>query len=333
MNLKFLSALAALGCVFSTASAATLCSDVSSPAVIDLDLGTRTAAPTETIRYSTAWETDEASAEAVVAVNGEELSSATGNGSVEWTPTRNGVYTLTHQVLVNGEPVGETLTASFVVEDIPLCSSVSSPVVIDLTPGTRTAAPTETIRYATAWETSASGAEAVIAVDGEMVNSATGSGAFTWQPTRNGTYTLTHRVMVDGQQVGTTLTATFEVSGLPAYTATQTTPEPVPYAWLRGFYPEISDEYEAYETAAHATAANGRPVWECYVAGLDPTDKTDDFVATIEMVNGVPQISVGGRGERSGSVYIVEGKENLGDSWGPTNATSRFFHLKVRVGD
>ena len=72
-------------------------------------------------------------------------------------------------------------------------------------------------------------------------------------------------------------------------------------------------------------------MWECYVAGLDPTDKTDDFVATIEMVNGVPQISVGGRGERSGSVYIVEGKENLGDPWGPTNSMSRFFHIKASV--
>ena len=117
----------------------------------------------------------------------------------------------------------------------------------------------------------------------------------------------------------------------PAPTATQTTPEPVPYAWLRGYYPEISDEYEAYEAAALATARNGRPVWECYVAGLDPTDETDDFIATIEMVNGEPQISVGGRGERPGRVYTVEGKENLGDQWGPTNATSRFFHIKARV--
>ncbi len=84
---------------------------------------------------------------------------------------------------------------------------------------------------------------------------------------------------------------------------------------------------------AHATAANGRPVWECYVAGLDPTDATDDFFATIEMVDGEPQISVGGRGERPGRVYAVEGKSDLGDSWGPTNAMSRFFHIKARVGE
>ena len=83
--------------------------------------------------------------------------------------------------------------------------------------------------------------------------------------------------------------------------------------------------------AAFATAANGRPVWECYVAGLDPTDATDDFIATIEMVNGEPQISVGGRGEQPGRVYTVEGKADLGDSWGPTNAMSLFFHITVEV--
>ena len=115
---------------------------------------------------------------------------------------------------------------------------------------------------------------------------------------------------------------------------TVTTPEPVPYSYFDTDYPALLAAANGdYEAAAFATARNGRKVWECYVAGLDPTDETDDFIATIEMVNGEPQISVGGRGERPGRVYTVEGKENLGDSWGPTNATSRFFHLKVRVGD
>ena len=49
------------------------------------------------------------------------------------------------------------------------------------------------------------------------------------------------------------------------------------------------------------------------------------------MVAGVPQISVGGRGERPGRVYTVEGKADLGDSWGPTNTLSRFFHIMVEV--
>lgn len=117
-----------------------------------------------------------------------------------------------------------------------------------------------------------------------------------------------------------------------APTATQRTPEPVPYSYFDTDYPALLTAANGdYEAAALATARNGRPVWECYVAGLDPTDETDDFIATIEMVNGVPKISVGGRGERPGRVYTVEGKENLGDQWGPTNAVSHFFHITVRV--
>ena len=57
-------------------------------------------------------------------------------------------------------------------------------------------------------------------------------------------------------------------------TVTQTTPVPVPYAWLDAHVPGIAHEAEAYEAAAKATAANGRPVWACYALGLDPQDAT-----------------------------------------------------------
>ena len=97
-----------------------------------------------------------------------------------------------------------------------LCSGVSSPTIIDLATGTRTASWAESIRYSTAWETSASGARAVIAVNGETVNTASGSGSFAWTPTRNGTYTLTHKVLNGETQIGATLTAVFEFSHCPA---------------------------------------------------------------------------------------------------------------------
>ena len=79
----------------------------------------------------------------------------------------------------------------------------------------------------------------------------------------------------------------------PPVTETRTTPAPVPYAWLRDFYPEIADEYDAYEAAALAPAANGvNPVWECYVAGISPTDPAARFLATISMdTDGTPHIS------------------------------------------
>ena len=40
-----------------------------------------------------------------------------GSGYVDWTPMSNGIYTLTHKIMVGGEQIGETLSATFVVED------------------------------------------------------------------------------------------------------------------------------------------------------------------------------------------------------------------------
>jgi len=95
----------------------------------------------------------------------------------------------------------------------------SDPVRIDLTTGTRTAAKAETITYSTAWvEGAGEDAVAVVSVSGEVVSKQSGSGTFEWVPTRNGTYELTHKVMVDGEQIGETVTATFLVSGLPTIT-------------------------------------------------------------------------------------------------------------------
>ena len=76
------------------------------------------------------------------------------------------------------------------------------------------------------------------------------------------------------------------------YTTKQTTPEPVSYAWLRGFYPEISDEYEADEASTLATAANNvNKVLECYVAGISPVDETVWVEASITMdENGKPHV-------------------------------------------
>ena len=95
-----------------------------------------------------------------------------------------------------------------------LCNGNSAGVAIDTTSGTRAAAASETIRYGATWETTASGATAVVAVNGTTLKSATGTGSVVWTPTRNGTYTLTHKVMNGSSQVGGTLSATFTVAGL-----------------------------------------------------------------------------------------------------------------------
>ena len=69
------------------------------------------------------------------------------------------------------------------------------------------------------------------------------------------------------------------------------------------------------------------------MAGLDPTDPDDDLVADIAIVDGEPKISVGGRGEREGRVYTVEGKPDLSAEWGPTNNLSRFFRVKAGLAE
>ena len=86
----------------------------------------------------------------------------------------------------------------------------------------------------------------------------------------------------------------------------------------------MPDEYDAYESAAKEDAANGQnTVWECYVAGLNPTDETAAFRTVISIgadgepvVGWEPDLNEGGtKHER---VYTVEGRESLTEgSWGP----------------
>jgi uncharacterized repeat protein (TIGR02543 family) len=107
----------------------------------------------------------------------------------------------------------------------------------------------------------------------------------------------------------------------------------VPYAWLAGY--GLGDgTATGYETAANAKAANGvNTGWECYVAGLDPKDGNAAFTAALSFdADGNPVVSSAPDfgDERT---YTVEGVENLGDAWGPTNAATRFFRVKVGLRD
>ena len=112
---------------------------------------------------------------------------------------------------------------------------------------------------------------------------------------------------------------------------------PVPHYWLRDHYPLIADVKEAYEAAAWAMASNGlNAVWECYVAGIDPTDRTALFRALISLngdkpvISWTPKLSAEEESER---VYTVFGREALGSGvWiTPTNAASRFFKIGVEL--
>ncbi len=157
-------------------------------------------------------------------------------------------------------------------------------------------------------------------------------GTVSGTPTTSGTYHVPVRV-VDDEGASWSGTAVFHVveAGDPV---TKTTPVPVPYSWLDG-HGLGGGTAEGREAAAKADAANGRPVWACYVADLDPADPAADLVADIEVVDGEPQVSVL-EGKSANRVYTVQGAKKLGGGWNDLVAGDdwdaagfRFFRIKV----
>ena len=131
------------------------------------------------------------------------------------------------------------------------------------------------------------------------------------------------------------------------FTETQTTPVPVPYAWLNAHVPGVALEVEAYEAAANGTAANGRPVWACYAVGLDPQVATNDFrIASFPMkADGTPDLArivfdpPQAQWNVSGARAVVKGAATLDGPWGEVPAEGgalgesalpmRFFKVEV----
>ena len=107
----------------------------------------------------------------------------------------------------------------------------------------------------------------------------------------------------------------------------------IPKDWIRANAADILAAADGdFAAAARATAANGRDkVWECYVAGLDPTNAASRFLATIGFdENGVPDIGwtpdLGGARD-----YAVDGKHSLTNDWSIPDADSRFFRVRVAM--
>ena len=132
----------------------------------------------------------------------------------------------------------------------------------------------------------------------------------------------------------------FEITGSgpePSGDVTETTPVPVPHDWLDAYVTEFGGG--DYETAANAKGKNGVSLWESYVAGLDPTDATSQFKASITMgVDGSPVITWEPdlRDANPPRVYVEYGKANLGDKdWTPVTdanrAAMRFFKVGVEI--
>ena len=89
---------------------------------------------------------------------------------------------------------------------------------------------------------------------------------------------------------------------------TGTTPVPVPFEWLAGY--GLGDgTAEGYEEAANGPAENGRPVWECYVADLDPT-AARDFTVALSFGDGKLSVSHD-PAEAEGRRFVLEARKRL----------------------
>ena len=117
--------------------------------------------------------------------------------------------------------------------------------------------------------------------------------------------------------------------------ATQTSEVSVPFAWLREKYPTLTD-VAAFEAKSNEIAANGvNKGWECYVAGLDPTDPTSLFQSKISLVDGkiviewTPYLNE----SATSRIYTVYGRKDLreGDWETPIKPSHKFFKVKVSM--
>ena len=104
----------------------------------------------------------------------------------------------------------------------------------------------------------------------------------------------------------------------PDVMETQTTPVPVPHEELEGRFSAYLERANGdYEAAAKMTGRNGRPVWESYVAGLEPDDEKSQFSAKIEIQpDGTPKVTWEPDTPelRATRVYRTLGKKTLMDA-------------------
>ena len=86
---------------------------------------------------------------------------------------------------------------------------------------------------------------------------------------------------------------------------------------------------------AKMPGANGHPYWESYVLGLDPTNETSQFLATIRMDGTTPVVEYSPTNTALGNItYVLQGKPELSNDWqnvefDDPGDTNRFFRVKV----
>jgi hypothetical protein len=118
------------------------------------------------------------------------------------------------------------------------------------------------------------------------------------------------------------------------------TPAAVPYGWLESDAPEMLEKNSwDYEKTAVAAAANGRPVWECYLSGLSTTDTGAEFkVKSISVVDGKAVVEWAPDLDED-RAYKLLGKRTLSDEkWEEVSEGAdvdtegwRFFRVRVEL--
>ena len=116
---------------------------------------------------------------------------------------------------------------------------------------------------------------------------------------------------------------------------------PTPHAWIDMYFPELvsgwnSTQYNDFATnSSHNSVKNGYAPWESYVLGLDPTNETSRFLATIRMEGQRPVVEYSPTNTALGNItYVLQGKPALSNGWQDVafdepGDTNRFFRVRV----
>ena len=185
---------------------------------------------------------------------------------------------------------------------------------------------------------------AEFAVDGEIkarINGIMdGWAEFTQVITEGGAHAVTWTYLKDSsEKEGADCLWVADYSWTPTELYTHESSVPVPYDWILTYLPHTAYEYDRFEAAVRETAANGvNTVEEAYVAGLDPSDPKDKFIAKIEIVDCKSVVTwtpdLNEDGTKSVRTYTTWGKDSLdADKWlevTPENQEGmRFFRVTV----
>lgn len=114
--------------------------------------------------------------------------------------------------------------------------------------------------------------------------------------------------------------------------ATAEVPVTVAYSWLKQYYPAVPES--GYPALVKTSSANGRPVWQSYLLGLDPIDAESEFrITSFEMKNGEPIIKLNVddvRLDSFGYECRIKGKTYLTDlDWMEQLSGQRYFKAFV----